>query len=398
MQVYAYKAVTGEGQMVASEVASDSAQAAREQVARTGLTLVELKRRRGSVRGRGQGESAEVVIEFTRHMHGLLTAGVPLIEVLEDLEQQAEKRSWRMRLQSIRQRVESGSTISEALAAQRGVFSQIYVNLVQAGEESGQLAEVFGRLTGYLEWRRAVSQQVRQALSYPILVFSAMGLLVGLLTFFVFPRLSEVFTALDVTLPLPTRILLAVGHFGARYWPFLVGLVPVGVLFATHLRHLPAVRDAIDRALLRLPVIGRVVHLVTYARFASSLATLLSSGVQLDRGLELAQFAVGNRVVSGAIGRVRDRVQGGETLADALVSTGGFPPLLVRMVRVGETSGDLVGMLQNTNDYFEREVPRVIRKALSAVGPIMVVTLGLMVVWVALAVFMPLMQIGEAVK
>lgn len=398
MQVYAYKAVNREGQIVAAELASDGAQAAREQIAGRGLTLIELKSRRSTSRRGGDSESAEIIIEFTRHMSGLLKAGVPLIQVLEDLEEQAEQRSWQKRLRSIRQRIESGSTISEALKVHRGVFSDIYVALVQAGEESGQLAEVFGHLTAYLEWRRAVSQQVRQALSYPLIVFSAMGLLVGLLTFFVFPRLSEVFTALDVVLPLPTRVLLAVGQFGSRFWPYLVAAVPVLFLGATRLRHVPPVRDALDRLVLRLPIIGRVMTLVTYARFASSLATLLSSGVQLDRALELSQYAVGNSYVRRAVARVRGRVQGGETLAEALTGTGGFPLLLIRMVRVGESSGDLVGMLRNSNEYFEREIPRVIRKALSAAGPVMVVSLGLMVVWVALAVFMPLMQIGAAVK
>jgi len=172
----------------------------------------------------------------------------------------------------------------------------------------------------------------------------------------------------------------------------------LAVIAGQRLGRVPAARAWVDRLSLRLPIAGRVASMVVYSRLASALATLLSSGVQLDRALQLAEHAVGNRVVAAKVRRVRDRVQGGETLTEALENTGGFPALLIRMVRVGESCGDLAGMLHNCNDHYEREIPRQIRKALAAGGPLLVLVLGAMVVWVALSIFMPLLQIGTALK
>jgi len=399
MEVFAYRAVNSSGEFVEAELATDGVDSARELIAERGLTLIELKARRSaSVRARRETESEETVIEFTRSMGNLLRAGVSLLQILEDLEVEAEKRKWRNRLRDLRLRIEGGSTVSEALAAHPGIFSEIYVSLVQAGEESGQLPEIFSKLAEHLEWRRTLRQQVCQALSYPAIVLGGMGLLIGLLTFFVFPRLGAVFAALDVTLPLPTRILLGVGQFGSRAWPYFLGCFLPLVLAAGRLRHHPRVKRFLDRVLLRVPVAGHVVSMVAFSRLSGSLATLLSSGVQLDRALQLAQHAVGNSVIAKAVQRTRGRIQGGETLAEALGNTGGFPHLLIRLVRVGESSGDLVGMLQNCNEYYERELPRAIGRALSAAAPMLVVLMGFMVVWAALSIFLPLLQMGSAIR
>jgi len=399
MEVFAYRAVNSSGEFVEAELATDGVDSARELIAEQGLTLIELKERRSASVGiRRETESEDTVIEFTRSMANLLRAGISLLQIFEDLAAETEKRRWRNRLRDLRLRIEGGSTVSEALAAHPGIFSEIYISLVQAGEESGQLPQVFSKLAEHLEWRRTLRQQVRQALSYPAIVLGCMGLLIGLLTFFVFPRLNAVFAALDVALPLPTRILLGVGQFGSRAWPyFLGGLLPL-VLVAGRLRHCPRVKHFLDGVLLRVPVAGHVASMVTFSRFSGSLATLLSSGVQLDRALQLAQHAVGNSVVARALQRTRDRVQGGETLTEAFSNTGGFPHLLIRMARLGESSGDLVGMLQNCNEYYERELPRAISRVLAAAAPMLVVLMGFMVVWVALSIFLPLLQIGSAIR
>jgi type II secretory pathway component PulF len=197
---------------------------------------------------------------------------------------------------------------------------------------------------------------------------------------------------------LPTRVLLAVGQFGDRGWPYALASVPLVAAATIVLGRSPAVRRAADRWILHLPVVSRVANLVIFSRFSSSMATLLNSGVTLDRALDLSEKTVGNSIVADAVKRTRDRVQSGATLAEALSNTGGFPHVLIRMVRVGEASGDLAGMLRNCNEFFEREIPQVIRKALAASGPALIALLGGMVVWVALSIILPLMQLGSAVK
>lgn len=399
MQVFAYRAVNRDGELITAELASEGAAAAREIISQQGLTLVELRQRRTPNVSHGRGhESAETLIEFTSNLANLLSAGIPILQVLEDLEEQSDRNQWRRRVHDVRQRIEAGSTVSEALAGHPEVFSEMYVNLVAAGEESGQLAETLRRLAAHLEWRRSLAQQVREATSYPLLVLGAMALLIGLLTFFVFPRLTGVFAALDVSLPIPTRVLLSVGHFGARSWPYALAALPVIALGVAVLRRLPAVRAARDRVVLRIPIIGRVGRLVLFSRFSSSLATLISSGVPLGRALQLTEQAIGNSVVAQAVLRTRERIEGGATLAEALTNTGGFPQLLVRMVRVGESSGDLAAMLQNSNEYFEREIPRVIRKAMAACSPALIVLMGALVTWIALSIFLPLLQLGSAIR
>ncbi len=398
MQVFAYRAVDPDGKIVDGEIAAEEQAAVYASLAQHNLTLVELREHhRRLTHLKIEKKSPDDLIEFSRNMGSLLDASIPLLQILEDLEEQAEQRSWQDLIRDVRLRISGGSTISEAFAAHQSVFSDVYLSLIQAGEESGDLSGVFTKLTEHLEWSRHLREEVRHALTYPIVVLGAVLAFIAVLTFFVFPRLGEILAVLDVSLPLPTRIVLAIGRFGTEAWPILLAIPFVLALAIDQLRRHPRGRRALDGAKLRAPLLGRLLSMVAFSRLASTLSTLLSSGVQLNRALMLTQGAVGNRVIAEALGRVGERIESGETLAEALARSGRFPRILIRMARVGEHSGDVAGMLKRCSEHYERLIPVMIRKLLSAFGPIMVVFLALTVGMAALSIFLPLIQIGDAI-
>lgn len=401
MQVFAYRAIDAQGQMVEGQMAAEGPAAIFEYVNGHDLTLLDLKEessKKTSRRAARSRHSQAELIDFSRSMGSLLQAGLPLMQILEDLEDQAVDGGWRDLIRGVRLQVAGGSGVSEALAAHENVFSEVYVSLVSAGEHSGDLAGVFVRLTDYLEWDRKIRQEVRQALTYPAVVLSAVLALIAILTFFVFPRLGGVLETLDVELPLPTRIMLGIGDYGAQWWPFILGgLIAGGALFA-HLRRKPRFKRIMGRVGLKVPILGRLLEMVALARLATALSSLLAAGVQLIRAMTLVERVVGNPVMTSNVRRARDLIESGTTLGESLALSGGFPKLFIRMVRVGEASGNLEGMLERCASYYEREIPILIQKLLGAFGPAMVVFLAATVGVAALSVFLPLLQIGTAIK
>lgn len=401
MQVFAYRAIDAQGQMVEGQMAAEGPAAIFEYVNGHDLTLLDLKEessKKTSRRAARSRHSQAELIDFSRSMGSLLQAGLPLMQILEDLEDQAVDRGWRDLIRGVRLQVAGGSGVSEALAAHENVFSEVYVSLVSAGEHSGDLAGVFVRLTDYLEWDRKIRQEVRQALTYPAVVLSAVLALIAILTFFVFPRLGGVLETLDVELPLPTRIMLGIGDYGAQWWPFILGsLIAGGALFA-HLRRKTRFKRIMGRVGLKVPILGRLLEMVALARLATALSSLLAAGVQLIRAMTLVERVVGNPVMTSNVRRARDLIESGTTLGESLALSGGFPKLFIRMVRVGEASGNLEGMLERCASYYEREIPILIQKLLGAFGPAMVVFLAATVGVAALSVFLPLLQIGTAIK
>jgi type II secretory pathway component PulF len=397
MEVFAYRAVDPEGNVVTGEIAGEQQPTIHATLAERHLTLVDLQAQKPrGVRLRMEKYGASELIEFTRNLGSLIAASIPLLSILEDLEDQADQAPWRRLIRSIRLRIAGGATMREAFAARPDVFSEVYLSLVAAGEESGRLPEVFAKLTAHLEWSRNLKEELRHAITYPVIVLGAVGVLIAILTFFVFPRLGEVLLTLDVELPLPTRIILALGHFAQRTWPIILATPIVLGILLNQIYRRPRGRLVLDAAKLNAPVIGSLVSMIVFSRMSGTLATLLGAGVQLDRALSLTRGAVGNRVVANAINETADSIQAGDTLTEALERTGTFPRILLRMTRVGENSGDVSGMLARCNEHYDRLIPIRIRRLLSAFGPAMVVFLAMTVGVAALSIFLPLLQIGAA--
>lgn len=395
MQVYAYRAVDRDGQIISGEMSADDKSAVYGALANQSLTLVQLKEADLVHHRLGRRAfSSEELIEFSRSMSSLLSVGIPLLQILEDLESQATRAHGRMLIRDIRLRLAGGSTASEALAAHPRIFSRIYVQLIQAGEASGDLVGAFGKMADYLDWSRTLQDEVRHAVSYPAIVLGALGILIAILTLFVFPRLEEVFLSLEVALPLPTRIVLGVGGFVTWAWPYLCGGGLIGAVVVTKLWRSRRGRLWLDRMILKIPVIGPLVLTVSLARLATTFAALLTAGVQLGESLALARNAANNRVIEDGVRQSAEWVEVGDSLGGAFARARVFPRFFVRMIHVGEASGDVAGMLLSSASFYEREVPRRMRKLFAAIGPATVAILTVMATIVALSVFLPLMQIG----
>ncbi len=399
MQVYTYEAVMGDGRKVEGEIAADAVDSVEDALQRQGLTLVKCGARRTNRFEFGRGKSSDdELIEFTRNMASLLEAGVPLLQVLEDLQAQAENKFWQKLLAGLKLRIEGGTSVSMAMADHPRTFNDIYVYLIQAGEESGNLVQVFNELAKYLEWSKQIKSEVRKALSYPATVMSALAIFICVLTFFVFPRMGGLFDSMQIDLPLPTRIMLGIGTFGKTGWPYLLA---GGIAFAAafhQFRRRPVGREFIDNLALRFPLVGEITRMAAFSRLASTLKTLLNAGVPLDRSLDLAHRGVGNRVIARAIAYSREEIHGGATFTEALMRSGSVPSVFIRMVKVGESTGDIPGMLARLTEHYEREMPHRVQKVTSAIGPITVIILAAVVGLAALAVFMPMLEIAGAIN
>lgn len=398
MRVYRYQAVTAGGQEVLGELAQESPEDLHLTLAEQGLTVLDVteKKARSFAFLRGKAKDEEL-IEATRSMASLLAAGVPLLQVLDDLADGADEGPWRDAILDIRLRVEGGASLSDAFEAHGDVFDRVYVSLVRAGEESGSLDVVLERLARFLDWNRTVKKDLRRATAYPLSILGAMIGFVGIISLFVFPRLSELIDSLNVDVPGPLQVMLGGAALVRTVWPLLVVLPVAAFVLIKFWGRTRQGRRTLDHALLRVPLMGPLQRMGSLSRFTNTLATLLGAGIPLDRSLRLSRHAVGNEVLAEAVDDVEQRIQVGETLSEALAHASAFPRQMIRIVRVGEGRGDLPGMLERLTEHYDRELPYVVRRLVSAIGPIAVVVLALTVGSAAVGTFTLLMRINDAI-
>ncbi|MFH1006126.1 MAG: type II secretion system F family protein, partial [Candidatus Latescibacterota bacterium] len=282
--------------------------------------------------------SRKDVIGFTIHLSSVLSGGVPLIEGLRDLEDQTKNRKFRETIAKVREDIHGGASLSKALDAYPQVFSKLYVNLVRAGEATGNVEMVLNELGSFLEWQEDFHANIKRATTYPVMILGAVGFLVTLLLAFAFPRLMGIFKEMHVSLPLITLIMIAVSEFFEANWILLFAgaiTVGVGVRFA---EKTPAGKLLVDRIKLRLPVIGTLTRKIALSRFAHYLRLLLQAGVGISESLSIVERVVGNRVISQAVHTAREKVLQGGMLHKSLQATGEFSPLVIRMISIGETT------------------------------------------------------------
>lgn len=387
MPSFTYTARDLAGRRVRGTAHAAGEAALEARLGREDLVLVESR----PVRARGRGRSdSRALIEFSYHLATVLESGVPLLEGLRDLAADRQN-ALSPQLDELAARVESGASLSEALAEQSDVFPPLVRSLVAAGEESGRLDEILRDLVRHLEWRQALRRQVASAVVYPALVTVGMIGLGALLTTVVLPNFIGIFRSLDVQLPWITRALLAThGFLAAHGLGLLIGLAGAAVAVAL-LRRLEAVRMQIDAAWLRVPVLGSLVSMVEMSRLSHNLGLLYGAGVPILRALDLVQQVVQNRVIRGALVDARERVARGELLSETLPPDL-VPSLVRRMIRLGETSGRLEESLGRVAAHYDREVPARIERLLVAFNTGAIVGLGAMLTWVVLGIFVPLYE------
>ena len=344
-----------------------------------------------------QTVSFEDIVMFNFQLANMIGSGLPLLLSLKILKTQTERPTFKRIIEKISREVEGGMSFSEALTLHPRIFSKLFINMVRAGEATGHLDAVLTRYALYAEYQEDLRQKIKGALFYPaILVAAGVGVILFVVSFVV-PQFAAIFAKAKVPLPLPTRILSAVG-FGLKHDWFLLLLAAsaLGAAF-TGIRRTEAGRRATDRLFLRVPVIGTLLRKVAISRFARTLATLVESGVPMLESLEIVEEVVGNRVLGQAIQKARMSVEGGEKLAEPLKVSGEFPLDAAQMISVGEETGDLSGMLNKISDFYDRSVGYSVKKLTTLIEPVCLVVMGSIVALIMASMLLPIFDMVKTI-
>jgi general secretion pathway protein F len=341
--------------------------------------------------------SSDVAI-LTRQLATLVRAGVPLVESITALVDQVEKESLVRILTDVSENLKEGKAFASCLAAHPKVFPPLYVNMVAAGEASGTLEAVLERLADFMEGQARLKGKVVSALAYPVLMTLIASVLVGALMMGVVPKVTSMFENMQQELPWYTALLIFISDTLASYWWLIIGVIALAVYTFRRWQATPGGRMTWDRLMLRVPLFGRLNLLVAVARFSRTLATLLASGVALLPAMDIVKSVLGNvqleAVVKVAIGSIRE----GESIAEPLRRSGYFPPMVTHMIAVGEKSGQLEQMLQNVSRAYEADVETRVTTLTSLLEPLIIVVMGGMVAFIAMAIIMPLVQMNQLVQ
>jgi type IV pilus assembly protein PilC len=390
MPRFTYKARSRSGLKVDGIMLADNEDQLALTLREMDLYLVDLKPERASAPSLfSRPLQRREIINFTVHLSASIGAGIPILQAFEDLEHQTTNRRMKKAIQMIMEDLRGGSSLSAALSRHPLIFSDIYCNMVRAGETSGSLVQVLQHLTGFLEWQESLASEIKRAAIYPSIVLTAVLGFIALLLGFVFPRILPVIQSLKVPLPFITLAIMAISDFIRHGWYFiLLGIASLVVVFRL-VKASEGGQLIIDAIKLRLPIIGGLIEKICLSRFAHHLGLLLKTGVDISQSLSIAERVVGNRVVAQAVSEAREKVVQGGSLWRSLQETGVFPPLVIRMIFVGETTGTIDSTLEKVTEFYDREVPNTVKKVFTILEPLVVVMLAAMVLLIALSVFIP---------
>mgnify|MGYP000987001416 FL=1 len=334
---------------------------------------------------------------FCKQMSVMLESGIPLNNAVDILEQQATSKNLKSSLKIVSKSLKEGSQLSKAMIDQEGMFPDLLIRMVQAGEKTGKLDEVLEKMSEHYNKELKTSRQIRGAMIYPaVLAFLAVAAVLALL-YVVIPSFSGIFEQSGMAMPLPTRIVLAASNFVRSYWYILFGVTGILVFLFLRYRSTEAGRYQLDRLKLNLPVIKGPMQKIVTARFASTLAILTSAGIPLVEAIESAAATTNNVVVIEKMKIANEGLQKGERLTGMITSTGLFPPMMLSMVKIGEESGSLESMLVKTSDYYEEELETAIKQLLSLLEPAMIIVMGVIIGGIVASVMLPMFELAHAV-
>lgn len=409
MPLFEYTGLNAAGKTVKGMREADSQKALRSSLRKEGvyLTNVSAATAKGtgseaeaSVGGRSWGSGrvgANDIAIMTQQLATLVGAGIPLVEALTALVDQVEHPRLRRILSQVKQRVNEGSTLADAVADHPRVFSNLYINMIRAGESSGTLEIVLNRLAEFTASQANLRRKVMGALAYPAVMMIMAVVIIGILFTTVIPKMTQIFDDMEVTLPIYTRVLIATSHFASDYWYLGLGALVVLVIGLRVWVRTPKGRARADRLSLRVPVFGKLTRLIAMSRFSRTLATLLSSGVQLLVAMDIVRAIVDNTVLQKVLENARDSIREGESIAGPLKRSGEFPPMVCHMISVGEKSGQLEDMLKKIADTYDSQVEAQVTALTSVLEPLMIVLMGGGVGFTVAAIIIPILQMNSFV-
>ena len=410
MAIYEYKALNRAGANVAGIIDADNPKAARSKLRKQGIFPTDIaEQKRGATKGRGlstevdlaqyfERVTAKDVAAMTGQLSTLVGANIPIVEALTALIDQVEKPKLERILRDLREKVNQGATLAEALRDHGDVFPPLYVNMVGAGEQSGALETVLQRLTDYTEAQVALRGKIVTALTYPALMGGVSGLIIIGLFVGVIPRIKRVFDSMDTALPTITQVVIAISDFfiGSWYIPLLLTIASVFAFrrwVATD-----AGRTKWHSILLRTPILGTVNRKVAVSRFCRTMSTLLDSGVPILTAVGIVKTVVGNDIIAAAISGAGKNIAEGQSIAEPLKASGQFPPLVTHMITIGEKTGELEPMLGKVADAYDQEVERTLEGLTSILEPVMIVVMGGIVAVVALSILLPMLNMSAIAR
>ncbi len=401
--VFEWSGKTSRGAVETGEITAGSKEEAIAQLKKKNIvpTLVKPKEKKAGLSklSLGGGVSDKDIVIFTRQFATMIDAGLPLVQALEILSTQVENKFLAKTLASIKTDVESGSTYADALRKHPKVFTELYANMVAAGESGGILDTILNRLAAYIEKAMKLKKKVKGAMTYPIVVTSIAVLVIAIIMIFVVPTFSKMFATLGGTLPAPTLLVVKLSNFLAGIGGLLTLLAIVALVVGVgQIRKTEKGKIATDRMLLKLPIFGILLRKVAVAKFTRTLSTLISSGVPILDGLEITAKTAGNKIIEHAVMDVRSAVSEGKTLAEPLMKSKVFPPMVTHMIAVGESTGALDAMLSKIADFYDDEVDNAVSNLTAMMEPMLMVFLGGSVGFIVVAMYLPIFKLITLIK
>lgn len=401
MPDYWYTALTGSGVVEEGWMSAPDEDGVDERLRSAGAHLVRAELRARVTKSRALTDATidrKELLAFLEYLAGSFDVGIPMLETLSDVQKRLQSKKLRTIIDEVHYAIsEQGQSLSAALAEHPKAFPPLYVSTIEAGEASGQLGFAMRQLVDYIDWQETITSQVRQATLYPLIVLGAVGMLVLGLIGFVFPRILPLLQTQTIPLPLPTRVIMAMSIVLRSHWVAM--LVVVGILVAAYsvLRRSAWGRLFLDRLTLHLPITGQLIREVNMARFVTYLALFYRTGVELILALTLVERMLTNRVVALAVGEAREAIIGGASLAAAFGRSSVFPPVVLRSIALGEATGKLDESLTRARDYYSREIPNAVRRMITVLQPLLVMLLGAIILTVALAIILPILNIYSTI-
>jgi len=396
MPTFAYTARTLGGELKTATMDAASRDEVVAQLRRQKLIVVKIDEEKAKKR-QGRIKTRDIVI-FTRQFATMINAGLPLVQALDILSRQSENKALQDVTRQVVYDVESGHTVADALRRHPKAFTDLYVNMVAAGEAGGILDTILLRLATFLEKNDALVGKVKSAMIYPAVIMSVAVVAIVVLLIFVIPVFQNMFASVNLSLPLPTRVVIGLSSFLKHYWWLLGGGIWGGIFMLRQFYRTPAGKLRVDSFMLRVPVLGSLLRKSAVSRFTRTLGTLISSGVSILDGLEITAKTAGNQVIHNAIMESRASIAGGDTISAPLQKSNVFPPMVISMIAVGEQTGGLDEMLTKIADFYDTEVDTAVSGLLSLMEPIMIVFLGVIVGGMVVAMYLPIFDMINAVQ
>ena len=343
----------------------------------------------------GNAVKTRDVVIFTRQLATMIDAGMPLVQILDILSTQSDNKAFRKQIRDVKESVEAGSTLSDALRLYPKTWDDLYTNMVQAGEIGGILDTILQRLSLYMEKMMSLKRKIKSAMIYPITIISVAIIVTLILLVFVIPVFSELFSSFGLALPAPTQFVINLSNFVVAYLQYMIAVAVLAAVAVRQTYKTDKGRLFIDRFMLRFPIIGDLIRKAAIARFSRTLGTLVSSGVAILDALTITAKTAGNKVVELAGFMVRESISQGRTIAEPLAKSGVFPPMVCQMISAGEMTGAIDQMLQKIADFYEEEVDVAVSNLTSLMEPLVIVVLGTIIGGLVISMYLPIFKLGS---